>query len=275
MITPWVELRSGSCSSSTLWRCSHPVAVVMKLTCSFQSNNLVKQVQNLTTMLQSSRDSSCIHSSYCMQVWALFWSYWECLCSSQCSPRLSTLCSTQQYCVQRAIRYSSLLAGGKKHLLNCWRQAQRINIIATVFKLKISTYVPTYPCLKFTWLYYFDRKCVYIQLQTPPIQLVVQSPDGSHFPATLRSSAKGIDLASLVEAQLGIPCSEQLLLWQRKKVELKKLLIDQNISTGSVIYVKVKLNGGSGMFTNTVPEYLLKYCQRDSPYSNWLITHFS
>lgn len=79
-----------------------------------------------------------------------------------------------------------------------------------------------------------NRNHVYLQLQTLPIQLIVQSQDGSQFCVLLPYLAKGRELASVVEAKLGIPHNQQLLMYQQKKIDLKRLLVEQNITTGSV-----------------------------------------
>ena len=84
------------------------------------------------------------------------------------------------------------------------------------------------------------------QLQTRPIQLIVQSTDGSHFCATLPYFSKGKELSSVVEAKLGIPHSQQLLMCQQKKVDSNVLLVEQNITTGSIILVQTQIKGVSG-----------------------------
>ena len=72
---------------------------------------------------------------------------------------------------------------------------------------------------------------VHFQLQTPPIQLIVQSTDGGHFRATLPCFSKGKEsVSSVVEAKLEIPHSQQLLVCQQKKIDGNVLLVEQNIT---------------------------------------------
>ena len=63
---------------------------------------------------------------------------------------------------------------------------------------------------------FFHIVRVQFQLQTQPIQLIVQSTDGSHFSATLPYFSKGKELSSVVEAKLGMPHGQQLLMCQQK-----------------------------------------------------------
>ena len=88
---------------------------------------------------------------------------------------------------------------------------------------------------------------VRFQLQTQPIQLFVQSTDGSHFCTTLPYFSKPKELASVVEAKLGIPHSQQLLMCRQKKINSNMLLVEQNITTGSIILVQTGIKGGSGI----------------------------
>ena len=59
--------------------------------------------------------------------------------------------------------------------------------------------------------------------------------------------SKPKELASVIEAKLGIPRSQQLLMCRQKNINSNMLLVEQNITTGSNIFVQTGIKGGSGI----------------------------
>ena len=79
------------------------------------------------------------------------------------------------------------------------------------------------------------------QLHIQPIQLIVQSTSVPLCPTL----PKEVSIL-LLKKKIGIPRSQQLLMWQQKKINSNMLLVEQNITTGSIILVQTGIKGGSG-----------------------------
>ena len=81
---------------------------------------------------------------------------------------------------------------------------------------------------------------------------MVQTLSGHQLCATLPYFATGTELALIVEAKLGIPHNQQLLVCRRRKVDFERTLVEQNITSGSIIVIQIGIKGGSGKTMNSL-----------------------
>ena len=87
------------------------------------------------------------------------------------------------------------------------------------------------------------------ELEREAFQVLIKSLSGNYLVTQLPNAATGYDLGCHISAACGIAIEHQLLLYNRRRIDMNRSLQSQGVGHNSTITLNLKLNGGAGKCT--------------------------